>query len=215
MSKSYPDLPLTNFPESTDAQKVYEDVGINTVDDMNLYYQYIHAKNFAAANQLLADKPLLQRCIVNALSLNTMEHRLLALQRMYLSDFKAYIENDVTREDILEMWTYSKEAWEAAKSMFLSGVSELDDTEICCGQITGSGGTVTFSRVFSEVPRVVASSHGNNEVVVQVTNVTKESFSYSVSGLAVTKDSSGNVTNVSWENTPATITYIAITDMGV
>ena len=91
MSSLYPDLPLTSFPTEIDSQFPREDVGIETVDIMRQYYAFISAGNFQAAQQLLANSPALQRCIINALAMNRIEHQIIALQRFYKDDVQKYI----------------------------------------------------------------------------------------------------------------------------
>lgn len=96
MSQTYPDLSLSNFPDSIDNQRVFSDISIETADDIQLYYQYINSKNFVAALQLLNDKPALKRCIIDALTMNTFEHRIIAIEKFYMRDVQTFIMEAVS-----------------------------------------------------------------------------------------------------------------------
>lgn len=98
MSIAFPQYPLTNFPESVDGQRIYQDIGVDTYSNMKLYYQYINAQNFDAANALLLNDSELRKCITNAEAENRREHQILAMQSFYLSDVKKYIMNTVVNK---------------------------------------------------------------------------------------------------------------------
>ena len=66
MSKTYPELPETNFPDSLDVFDRLSDVTSGDIILVNQYQAYMSAGNQAAAAKLLTDNPDLKNKIINA-----------------------------------------------------------------------------------------------------------------------------------------------------
>ena len=70
MSKTYPELPETNFPDSLDVFDRLSDVTSGDIVLVNQYQAYMSAGNQAAAAKLLTDNPDLKNKIINASTIN-------------------------------------------------------------------------------------------------------------------------------------------------
>ena len=91
ISNTYPDLPLTNYPEQIDTPNKYRDPSINEIPIIQEYYGYIDSGNYVAANQLLANNPSLKQCFISADRLNAFIEMNVALQRFFRDNVFQYI----------------------------------------------------------------------------------------------------------------------------
>lgn len=91
MSKTYPELPETNFPDSLDVFDRLSDVTSGDIVLVNQYQSYMSAGNQAAAAKLLTDNPDLKNKIINASTINKFLDAVSALQKMFKDDVQKYI----------------------------------------------------------------------------------------------------------------------------
>lgn len=91
MSKTYPELPETNFPDSLDVFDRLSDVTSGDIILVNQYQAYMSAGNQAAAAKLLTDNPDLKNKIINASTINKFLDAVSALQKMFKDDVQKYI----------------------------------------------------------------------------------------------------------------------------
>lgn len=91
MSKTYPELPETNFPDSLDVFDRLSDVTSGDIVLVNQYQAYMSAGNQAAAAKLLTDNPDLKNKIINASTINKFLDAVSALQKMFKEDVQTYI----------------------------------------------------------------------------------------------------------------------------
>ena len=87
MSNTYQQFPLTNFPDSNDTLWNLNDISKSTYDAYKEYQTYIASGDFTSANNLLIDNTELQKTIINADKINTLNQQILALQN-YTKDSK-------------------------------------------------------------------------------------------------------------------------------
>lgn len=91
MSKTYPKLDRTKFPDSTDAFILFKDPDENTNAALTEYQLLISNKQFAAAAAFLLNNPELEPYIVSADRLNHLLHAVMAMEQYYMSDVRASI----------------------------------------------------------------------------------------------------------------------------
>lgn len=108
MSKTYPDLPRTNFPDSIDTFDSYSDVSNSTdVSLINQIQNYMLAGNFNAAQEILANNPNLYSKMLNADKMNKFRDILVALERYYQVDYTEYVEQKQAEwQDIIDEFSY-------------------------------------------------------------------------------------------------------------
>ena len=93
MSATFPDLPLTVFPDDIDSFTTWLNI---TASDGVLIQQYVDAMNQGnqtLANQILAQIPSGTQKIIKATDLNKISQALQAIERFFLTDIQPYIEN--------------------------------------------------------------------------------------------------------------------------
>ena len=93
MSVLFPDLNLTNFPESVDQFLTFLNI---TATDGPLIAQYqtaLQSGNTTLANQILAQIPSGTQKIIKATDLNKLTQAMLALERFFSTDILPYIQN--------------------------------------------------------------------------------------------------------------------------
>lgn len=93
MSVLFPDLNLTNFPESVDQFLAFLNI---TATDGPLIAQYqtaLQAGNTTLANQILAQIPSGTQKIIKATDLNKLTQAILAVERFYNTDIQPYVED--------------------------------------------------------------------------------------------------------------------------
>lgn len=108
MSKTYTDLPETQFPDAIDELSRMSDLTSGDIPLVNEYYAYYNAGNMTAAAQLLANNPSLLSKLFNAAKFNILRDALIALQRFYMSDVQTYIDStrQSLEEEINDLTTY-------------------------------------------------------------------------------------------------------------
>lgn len=99
MSVQYPDLALTNFPNSLDQFTTWLNIVATDGPLIAQYQSAMEAGNTTQANQILAKIPQGTQKIITAVSLNTLSQAMLAIERFYLTDIEPYINN------LQESWT--------------------------------------------------------------------------------------------------------------
>lgn len=93
MSTTYPDLPLTDFPQSEDQFTTWLNI-IASDGPLILQYQSALQKgNTKLANQILSQIPNGTQKIIKAVDINKYSEAILALERFYNGDIQPYIES--------------------------------------------------------------------------------------------------------------------------
>lgn len=110
MSKTYTDLPETQFPDAIDELSRMSDLTSGDIPLVNEYYAYYNAGNMTAAAQLLANNPSLLSKLFNAAKFNILRDALIALQRFYMSDVQTYIDStrQSLEDEIMDRTTYDE-----------------------------------------------------------------------------------------------------------
>lgn len=98
MSLQYPDLSLTNFPNSVDSFMTFLNIVASDGPLIAEYQTAMKNGNVTLANQILSQIPQGTQKIVKATDLNTLSQAMLAIERFYISDIKPYID------DLQELW---------------------------------------------------------------------------------------------------------------
>lgn len=91
MSKLYPKLDRTKFPNQTDAFVLFKDPDENTNAALTEYQLLISNKQFAMAAAFLLENPDLEPYIVSADRLNHILHAVMAMEQYYMSDVQSQI----------------------------------------------------------------------------------------------------------------------------
>lgn len=91
MSKLYPKLDRTKFPNQTDAFVLFKDPDENTNAALTEYQLLISNKQFAMAAAFLLENPDLEPYIVSADRLNHILHAVMAMEQYYMSDVRKSI----------------------------------------------------------------------------------------------------------------------------
>lgn len=93
MSTTYPQYPLTIFPEGIDNFNVFMDVVQSDYELLKLYQSALEDGDMAKAQNILEQIPNGSRKIISALRLNQLREAILALENFYGRDFVNYITN--------------------------------------------------------------------------------------------------------------------------
>lgn len=101
MSKTYPELNRTKFPDATDAFIYFKDPDERSNAMLTEYQLLISNKQFAAAATFLSNYPELEPYIVNADRLNHLLHAVMAIEQYYMSDVRSQIMEIV---DYMDAW---------------------------------------------------------------------------------------------------------------
>lgn len=116
MSVLFPDLNLTNFPESVDQFLAFLNI---TAIDGPLIAQYqtaLQAGNTTLANQILAQIPSGTQKIIKATDLNKLTQAILAVERFYKTDIEPYVEDKQTEWlSVINQFSY-KGTWSTGTS---------------------------------------------------------------------------------------------------
>lgn len=83
MSQSYVELTHTNYPEQEDKLRVFRDPSVSEMVLVNQYNSLMANGQVASAIELLKSNPSLKECIINADTLLTLHHQILAVQRFF------------------------------------------------------------------------------------------------------------------------------------
>lgn len=109
MSNTYPDLNLTNFPNSIDGKYTMKDASNTNITKIKRYEAYVAEGNIEAANQYLANNKDLIPVLFNADKWNRHEHMILALENFFNDEVYDYIINVVKLRGMYDSSTiYSK-----------------------------------------------------------------------------------------------------------
>ena len=93
MSTLYPDLSLTNFPNSLDQFLTFLNIVASDGPLIMQYQSAMESGNVTLANQILSQIPQNTQKIITANSLNSLSQAILAIERFYLTDIEPYINN--------------------------------------------------------------------------------------------------------------------------
>ena len=92
MSVQYPDLALTNFPNSLDQFTTWLNIVATDGPLIAQYQSAMEAGNTTQANQILTQIPQGTQKIITAASLNALSQAMLAIERFYKDNIADYIE---------------------------------------------------------------------------------------------------------------------------
>ena len=93
MSTKYPDLSLTNFPNSLDQFTTFLNIVSSDGPLIGQYQSAMQNGNTTLANQILTQIPQATQKIITAVDLNTLSQAMLAIERFYLNDIEPYIDD--------------------------------------------------------------------------------------------------------------------------
>lgn len=93
MSTKYPDLSLTNFPNSLDQFTTFLNIVSSDGPLIGQYQSAMQNGDITLANQILTQIPQATQKIITAVDLNTLSQAMLAIERFYLNDIEPYIDN--------------------------------------------------------------------------------------------------------------------------
>ena len=88
MSTQYPDLTLTNFPNSLDQFMTFLNIVATDGPLIEQYHSAMQAGNTTLANQILTQIPSYTQKLLTATDLNTLSQAMLAIERFYLTDIE-------------------------------------------------------------------------------------------------------------------------------
>ena len=113
MSTLYPDLSLTNFPNSIDQFMTFLNIVATDGPLIAQYQSAMEAGNITLANQILTQIPQSTQKIITAVDLNTLSQSMLAVERFYSTDIEPYIDNlQESWINIIQQFEY-KGAWQS------------------------------------------------------------------------------------------------------
>lgn len=116
MSTLYPDLNLTNFPNSLDQFMTFVNIVATDGPLIAQYQQAMEAGNTTLANQILTQIPQGTQKIITATDLNTLSQAMLAVERFYKDNIADYIETQQQSWlTIINQFSY-KGIWESGTS---------------------------------------------------------------------------------------------------
>lgn len=152
MSKTYPELPETNFPDSLDVFDRLSDVTSGDIILVNQYQAYMSAGNQAAAAKLLTDNPDLKNKIINASTINKFLDAVSALQKMFKEDVQTYIASQAGT---------AGQAAKLSTAKLIDGIGfdgTRNVTRHClCETIAGASGKIAVPVIDGSVPEL---THG-------------------------------------------------------
>lgn len=116
MSTKYPDLSLTNFPNSLDQFTTFLNIVSSDGPLIGQYQSAMQNGDTVLANQILKQIPQATQKIITAVDLNTLSQAMLAIERFYLSDIEPYID------DLQQSWLNTIQQF-SYKGVWQSGTS--------------------------------------------------------------------------------------------
>lgn len=116
MSTKYPDLSLTNFPNSLDQFTTFLNIVSSDGPLIGQYQSAMQNGDTVLANQILTQIPQATQKIITAVDLNTLSQAMLAIERFYLSDIEPYID------DLQQSWLNTIQQF-SYKGVWQSGTS--------------------------------------------------------------------------------------------
>lgn len=81
MALTYPDLPLTSYPDTIQEINNIMDVNINTLPLAKQFNEYLDNNDLASAQALVENNPNLDSCMLNAKKHNILSQTIIAMQR--------------------------------------------------------------------------------------------------------------------------------------
>lgn len=116
MSTKYPDLSLTNFPNSLDQFTTFLNIVSSDGPLIEQYQSAMQNGDTTLANQILTQIPQATQKIITAVDLNTLSQAMLAIERFYLNDIEPYID------DLHQSWLNTIQQF-SYKGVWQSGTS--------------------------------------------------------------------------------------------
>lgn len=116
MSTKYPDLSLTNFPNSLDQFTTFLNIVSSDGPLIGQYQSAMQNGDITLANQILTQIPRATQKIITAVDLNTLSQAMLAIERFYLNDIEPYID------DLHQSWLNTIQQF-SYKGVWQSGTS--------------------------------------------------------------------------------------------
>lgn len=116
MSTKYPDLSLTNFPNSLDQFTTFLNIVSSDGPLIGQYQSAMQNGDTTLANQILTQIPQATQKIITAVDLNTLSQAMLAIERFYLNDIEPYID------DLHQSWLNTIQQF-SYKGVWKSGTS--------------------------------------------------------------------------------------------
>lgn len=116
MSTKYPDLSLTNFPNSLDQFTTFLNIVSSDGPLIGQYQSAMQNGDITLANQILTQIPQATQKIITAVDLNTLSQAMLAIERFYLNDIEPYID------DLNQSWLNTIQQF-SYKGVWQSGTS--------------------------------------------------------------------------------------------
>ena len=116
MSTKYPDLFLTNFPNSLDQFTTFLNIVSSDGPLIGQYQSAMQNGDTTLANQILTQIPQATQKIITAVDLNTLSQAMLAIERFYLNDIEPYID------DLHQSWLNTIQQF-SYKGVWQSGTS--------------------------------------------------------------------------------------------
>lgn len=116
MSTKYPDLYLTNFPNSLDQFTTFLNIVSSDGPLIGQYQSAMQNGDTTLANQILTQIPQATQKIITAVDLNTLSQAMLAIERFYLNDIEPYID------DLHQSWLNTIQQF-SYKGVWQSGTS--------------------------------------------------------------------------------------------
>lgn len=116
MSTKYPDLSLTNFPNSLDQFTTFLNIVSSDGPLIGQYQSAMQNGDTTLANQILTQIPQATQKIITAVDLNTLSQAMLAIERFYLNDIEPYID------DLQQSWLNNIQQF-SYKGVWQSGTS--------------------------------------------------------------------------------------------
>ena len=122
MSTKYPDLFLTNFPNSLDQFTTFLNIVSSDGPLIGQYQSAMQNGNTTLANQILTQIPQATQKIITAVDLNTLSQAMLAIERFYLNDIEPYID-DLHQSwlNTIQQFSY-KGVWQNGTSYFTNNL---------------------------------------------------------------------------------------------
>ena len=122
MSALYPDLSLTNFPNSLDQFMTFLNIVASDGPLIAQYQQAMEAGNTTLANQILTQIPQGTQKIITATDLNKLTQAIQAVERFYKTDIQPYIQNQQQSWlTIINQFSYQG-VWESGTSYVVNNL---------------------------------------------------------------------------------------------
>ena len=155
MSTLYPDLSLSNFPNSLDQFTTFLNIVASDGPLIAQYQAAMEAGNTTLANQVLAQIPQGTQKIITAVSLNTLSQAMLAIERFYLTDIEPFLQTQQSNWlSVINQFSY-KGNWQANTSYVVNNLVTYTVSGINLMYIATSTPPVGFSPANTKYWRVL------------------------------------------------------------